>query len=538
MPRFEPGVRIAEAKIVKLLCLGGGMEAYKAVRRDGAVVTVHVLEDPRDDAKFVAAAERLLGHPPIEGMAPVVAVDGRQGACATDVAAAASLLVVPEMGWKEAQHLQLIRRICATLVKMHAAGIVHGCLRPETVLLDQHHKPALVNARALDIGSLSRGGPVAAQKHRAYAAPEQRLGRDADERSDVYSVGRLLHFLLEGKEPNEKDEQCPSLESLREHPPGVVQIVQMCTMMDSARRYQSAADLFDDFKGLVLGRETGLKGPHGQASAPATKPAVRTPSLRPKESSAAGRAAQAAEERAARRARVTGKGKKKGGVLRWSRNKALSLGGLGAFVLALAIFGSYATQSSQGLWTLVALLSAVPLSFVVPPLKDRDALTRLGAFTAFIVAVVMIDPAAMVLGVDAGGEVSGGSPEERQLAFRVQLQDGQKKFLRANLADTELSGLDLSNTVLDAASLKNAACRGTNFENASLVNADMAGADVAGANLKGLFPTQIKGWLEVECDESTTMPSLWICEKGRPLANPIRPPSEGEGKAPPRGDAP
>ncbi|MBW2457540.1 MAG: pentapeptide repeat-containing protein [Deltaproteobacteria bacterium] len=538
MPRFEPGVRIAEAKIVALICVGGGMEAYKGVRRDGAVVTVHVLEDPRDDESFVAAAERLLGHEPIEGMAPVVAVDARQGACSTDVAAAGSLLDVPEMGWKEAQKLQLIRRICSTVVKMHAAGIVHGCLRPETVLLDPRNKPAVINARAIDIGNLSRGGPVAAQEHRAHAAPEQRLGRDADERSDVYSVGRLLHFLLTGTAPNEKDEQCPSLDSLKAHPPGIVQVIQMCTMMDADKRYQSAADLFDDLKGLVLGRATGLKGSHGQAVAQTSTPPVRATSLRPKPSSAADRVTKAAEERAARRARVTGKRKQKGGVLRWTRNKALSFGAVGAGVLAIAIAGSFATQSSQGLWTLIALLSAVPLSFVVPPVKNRDALTRFGAFATFIVAVVMVNPTALVLGTDAGGQVGGGSADARQQAFRMQLEDGQKTFLRANLDDTELSGLDLSNAVLDSASLKNAKCRGTNFENASLTNAEMGGADVAGANLSGIFANQVKGWSEVKCDESTLMPTQWSCDKGRPLLTPTKPLPGTKGKEPAKGDAP
>jgi uncharacterized protein YjbI with pentapeptide repeats len=59
----------------------------------------------------------------------------------------------------------------------------------------------------------------------------------------------------------------------------------------------------------------------------------------------------------------------------------------------------------------------------------------------------------------------------------------QKKECRG--CDADLSGADLSNTVLHGANLSNTKCRRTNFTNGILSRADLSGADFEGANLQG-----------------------------------------------------
>jgi len=120
-------------------------------------------------------------------------------------------------------------------VEAHAKGIVHRDLKPGNIMI------AKSGAKVLDFG-LARSGPdeTITASHMvmgtpAYMAPEQREGKPADIRSDIYSFGCVLYEMSTGVRAGPQRRRMPSRKLER--------IVSRCLEEDPARRWQSAAEL-------------------------------------------------------------------------------------------------------------------------------------------------------------------------------------------------------------------------------------------------------------------------------------------------------
>ncbi len=101
--------------------------------------------------------------------------------------------------------LSIARDIASALGYAHAQGVVHRDIKPENVML--HEGEAMVTdfgiAKALSTGdgdTLTRTGTALGTP--AYMSPEQASGEhELDGRSDIYSLGCLLHEMLAGEPP-------------------------------------------------------------------------------------------------------------------------------------------------------------------------------------------------------------------------------------------------------------------------------------------------------------------------------------------------
>jgi serine/threonine protein kinase len=95
----------------------------------------------------------------------------------------------------------IIGSILSALVSVHAAGIIHRDLKPANVMFRDDGTIALVDfgSARTDVDPVAKtlAGVVIGTPY--YLSPEQALGGQADQRSDLYSVGVMMYELLTGQ---------------------------------------------------------------------------------------------------------------------------------------------------------------------------------------------------------------------------------------------------------------------------------------------------------------------------------------------------
>jgi tetratricopeptide (TPR) repeat protein len=126
-------------------------------------------------------------------------------------------------------------QIAAALAEAHSKGIVHRDLKPGNVMI------AKSGIKVLDFGlAKTVADDTVTASHMvmgtpAYMAPEQKRGRPADARTDIYSFGCVLYEMLTGGRVTAQRRRIPSRR--------LEKIVNRCLEEDPARRWQSAAEL-------------------------------------------------------------------------------------------------------------------------------------------------------------------------------------------------------------------------------------------------------------------------------------------------------
>ncbi len=96
--------------------------------------------------------------------------------------------------------VSLILNICEAVAQLHARHVVHCDLTPANIIVSDD------GAHVIDFGNARiEGEPVPREQARqgvvGFAAPEQYGFADVDARSDIYSIGSLLGFMLTGVMP-------------------------------------------------------------------------------------------------------------------------------------------------------------------------------------------------------------------------------------------------------------------------------------------------------------------------------------------------
>ena len=99
--------------------------------------------------------------------------------------------------------LRIAAQIAEGLAAAHNRGLVHRDIKPANILLENGVERVQITdfglARAADDASMTRSGVVAGTPQ--YMSPEQAHGDEIDHRSDLFSLGSVMYFMLTGRSP-------------------------------------------------------------------------------------------------------------------------------------------------------------------------------------------------------------------------------------------------------------------------------------------------------------------------------------------------
>jgi serine/threonine protein kinase len=203
--------------------------------------------------------------------------------------------------------LEVATQCASALAAAHSRGIVHRDLKPENIMLT-----AALQVKILDFG-LAKIMPhahdstivdglqssAAISGTPAYMAPETLLERQADGRSDIFSLGVTLYEMATGQHPFLADTFLGTAERVLHHTPPPIgllnskvpaELTRSVTKMlckDPAERYATSADMLVDLRALhraqgfpLLSPPSGTLSQEGALRTPAPT-AVPTPSSMP-----------------------------------------------------------------------------------------------------------------------------------------------------------------------------------------------------------------------------------------------------------------
>ncbi|NUR28247.1 MAG: serine/threonine protein kinase [Catenulispora sp.] len=112
------------------------------------------------------------------------------------------------------------RQVLSALEAAHAAGIVHRDVKPSNIMLGATGRAKLTDfgiAQAADDPTLTKTGAVIGSP--AYLAPERLAGQEASPASDIWSLGAVLFFAIEGQAAFERDTTAATLGAVLNHVP-------------------------------------------------------------------------------------------------------------------------------------------------------------------------------------------------------------------------------------------------------------------------------------------------------------------------------
>lgn len=142
------------------------------------------------------------------------------------------------------------KQLCEVLTYLHTANppIIFRDLKPSNIILTEDGSIRLIDFGAAREYKRSVEAGAANWGTRGYAAPEQVMQNGiVDARSDIYSLGVTMHYLLTGCDPSSATDQ---LLPIRQYDPGLSpeleKIIIRCTQFKPEARYQNCKELFYD----------------------------------------------------------------------------------------------------------------------------------------------------------------------------------------------------------------------------------------------------------------------------------------------------
>lgn len=167
---------------------------------------------------------------------------------------------------------EIFLQICSALNHLHKNKVFHRDLKPSNILVDIDYS-GTPSIRLIDFG-LSKGivqNPSGLEVQGrtivgtpAYMSPDQVEGHTFDAPSEVYSLGCVLYEMFAGRPPfvgdtaieilkkHKVETPIPLTNSVPEISPKMSAIIMKCLQKDRRERYQSIAEILDDWHEVQL----------------------------------------------------------------------------------------------------------------------------------------------------------------------------------------------------------------------------------------------------------------------------------------------
>ena len=263
----DPDLSLTKYRLIRQLDQGGMASVYLVhdpeLQREAALKVLHPSESGADLAQRLEQEARILAnleHPAIVPVHDVgILPDGR-----------VFYVMKYVQGNRLDSHLQSIdsvserlgifEKLCDAVAFAHSRGFIHRDLKPENVMVGSFGEVLVMDwglAKSLATATESVASPGKRELRKTdteggtvmgtpgYRAPEQERGEvaETDERSDVYSLGAILYYILARRAP------LPSpgpLEFGKDVPKPLKAICAKSLSAAKKDRYSSARELLED----------------------------------------------------------------------------------------------------------------------------------------------------------------------------------------------------------------------------------------------------------------------------------------------------
>jgi serine/threonine-protein kinase len=285
-------------RIEALIGRGGMSDVYRGtdvmLKRQ---VAIKILTDRSEDLRqrFLREAQSMarLNHQNIVGVYDAAQSDGVSYIVMELVQGRTLAMISPaEMTVHTA--LRYILELLEALAFAHENNVVHRDVKPANIMVLPGGAIKVMDfglsQRTSEMSSVTNAGEIVGTI--AYLSPERFLGKIADARSDLYSVGVVMYEVFTGTVPfkNDSDDLVAVIFAHVNEPPAplrsvnpavpapIERIVLRLLEKDPDRRYSSAREVIVDIRAL-LGLDTPgappQPGARSTGSAPASAPAPR-----------------------------------------------------------------------------------------------------------------------------------------------------------------------------------------------------------------------------------------------------------------------
>jgi serine/threonine protein kinase len=218
--------RLGNFLLLRLLGLGGMGGVYyardTALGRDVAIKVM--LQSLGDDAKFIetfrkeAQAVAKLNHPNIaqiysfgqEKGQPYIVMELVSGERVDDMLESEGGIPVPLA-------MKIGLEVAEGLSAADEAGLVHGDIKPENILLDTKGHAKLVDFGLATVAHAAASDGIWGTPY--YIAPEKIRRQKVDARADIYSLGATLFHMITGNPPFEGETPVEVVKARLEQPP-------------------------------------------------------------------------------------------------------------------------------------------------------------------------------------------------------------------------------------------------------------------------------------------------------------------------------